>query len=115
MSRDIAELIEANITEFGDYEITADQILARSPVFEKFKHGCAVLLKPETCDMQLWFLYVDPAHRGKGLGRNYIRRIRKKYPTYMMTLHCHERLQDFYESLGFTVTDIDGNDLRMQG
>lgn len=113
--RDIAEFIEEHIGEFGDYEITADEIMARSPVFERFEHGFAVILKPDTCDMELWFLYVDPEHRGRRLGREYVRRIQKKFPTYYMTLHCHKRLRPFYGSLGFTVTNREGDYRRMRG
>lgn len=107
----VFELIVSRLSEFGDYEVTLEdfnECRARL-VVEKFEHGVAVMLFNDVLP-QLWFLYVDPEQRCKGLGRKYVRLIRRKFGNeYVVSLHCHKSLRPFYGSCGFRVVERYGD------
>jgi GNAT superfamily N-acetyltransferase len=111
---EIAHFVQANIGEFGDYEITAQEILERPIAIERWAHGFAIIINPGTYDVGLWWMYVRKECRGKGLGRKYMKQILRKYGSeWRMTLHCHKRLRPFYSSFGFRVYKRDGDSRRM--
>lgn len=111
---EIAEFVEANIGDFGDYDVTAADILAKQPHFERFEHGFAIVNNSGKYNVELWFLYVAPEHRGRRIGHHYVRELQRKHASeYYMSLHCHKRLRPFYGSLGFRVEERNGDNRKM--
>jgi ribosomal protein S18 acetylase RimI-like enzyme len=110
----VKEFLIAHLAEFGDYELTLKDFEGRSIAIERWCDGFAIVLNPHTCDVQLWWLYVDAQHRGRKLGRRYMRQILAKYgKDWRMTLFCNVKLRAFYSSFGFRVIERDGEQRRM--
>lgn len=57
----------------------------------------------------IWLLWVDPAERGTGVGRRFVREILKKYAgTYFARVHCFgARRSRFFSRFGFRVVSTD--------
>lgn len=112
---EIAAFVEANIQQFGKYEVTADDILSKLPnvTVRAFECGFA-LLQLSPSGNSLWFLYVNEDQRGRGLGKQYLRTILKEFAdTHYLTLFCHKRLRPFYSRAGFRVVERDGDSRKM--
>lgn len=115
-NQQIADFVEANIQEFGDYSVTASDIMAKVHrlAFRRFEHGFAVIQNPNSASSLLWFVYVDAAHRGNGLGKQYMRIIQREFgQEFYLTLQCHKRLRPFYSRCGWRVVERDGDNRTM--
>ncbi len=105
----VKDFLLAHLAEFGDYGLTPEEFEGRPIAIERWEHGFAIVLNPHTCDVQLWWLYVDADRRGRKLGRRYMRDILAKYgQEWRMSLVCNVKLRAFYSSFGFRVIERNG-------
>lgn len=62
----------------------------------------------------LWLLYIAPAHRGRGVGRTFVKEIVGTFDEYHMTLRCcGAARRRFFGRCGFVVESRDGDWRRM--
>jgi GNAT superfamily N-acetyltransferase len=117
---DVAALLEAHSSDLGLGEVSASEILSRidsgNAELVRFPHGCALLQGSRGEPRHLWVLFVDPAWRGRGIGRGYVRELVQQHAgDYYLTLHCRAALRPFYGRLGFRVLEREGDFRKMQG
>ena len=120
---EIASIATAVQDELGAAGISADDIIQRMQngraAIEARQYGFAVIELTQTPDghfmPHLWLLYIDPAHRGKGYGRQFVRELLAKYSTeFFMSLYCYgSRRRAFFGRLGFRIESKDGEHRRM--
>ena len=122
-TRQLASFAELNREELAADGITAADLLhafeSGRAVLEARVHAFAVVqLRDEPDGDQaphLWLLFVDPEHRGQGVGRELVREIVRKYSADRhMSLYCKGSVRRaFFGRLGFVVESRDGDMRRM--
>ena len=111
--RQIAALLVANQAEIGlDGELCVEDVSSFGFVIEREQQGRAVAVvdpKDISTGAHLWILYVSPSHRGKGIGRAFVKTILEKHSgPHALSLCCTgpERAA-FFQKCGFEVVSID--------
>ena len=117
---DIAGIVEANRDELHAGCLTAESVLKALASGRTFIHqhrnGFYITQSMGHCGTHLWVLYVDPAHRGKGIGSDMVKDAITIYSsTGEILLQCFQSLRSFYENLGFCVEDSDDDTCYMSG
>lgn len=109
---DADALVVKNRMDIGCEGLKPGEVLAAlmsgAAVLERSPHGFAVV-QIQTFP-HLWVVYIDPASRGKGHGRQFVRDVvRKHAKTYHMSLSCHgARRRAFFGRIGFRVESREG-------
>lgn len=114
---DLARFAAAHSDEFGA-EIDPLHVIAavsenRAAIVRR-AYGFAVVLLMDGKLPHLWLLYVAAAQRGRGLGRQFVRELRKQFDEFHMSLRCEGAARRrFFSRCGFVVESRDGEWRRM--
>jgi GNAT superfamily N-acetyltransferase len=111
--RQVAALLVANQAELGlDSELCVEDVSSFGFVLEREHAGRAVAVvdpKDVCTGAHLWILYVLPSHRGKGVGKEFLKRILERHAgPHPFSLCCvgPERAA-FFQKCGFEIVSTD--------
>ena len=109
---DIAGIVEANRDELHAEDLTAEDILKDMELNRAIIHRCHrgfyIIQQKNKEAAYLWILYVDPKHRGNGIGSNMLDEAIATYANELILhLRCNKSLLSFYENLGFYTYEVE--------
>ena len=112
---DLVEFICENVDEFGIDQIDSSKLLSEltseEAVIDKQTYGFAVFVASKSLPAAklLYFVWIAPQHRGKRIGRNYVRRLIKKHQgEYVVFAVCYGKHRSrFFQKCGGQVVKWD--------
>ena len=117
---DIAGIVEANRDELHAGCLTAGVILKdlelNRAIIHRCRHGFYIIQIENKEAAYLWILYVDPKHRGNGIGSNMLDEAIATYANELILhLRCNKSLLSFYGNLGFYTYEVEDGMHHMVG
>ena len=109
---DIAGIVETNRDELHAEDLTAEDILKDLELNRAIIHRCHrgfyIIQQKDKEAAYLWILYVDPKHRGNGIGSNMLDEAIATYAKVLvLRLRCNESLLSFYGNHGFHTYEVE--------